>query len=177
MKIAIISDTHDNWVNIKKALDIINSQGAEALIHCGDVCAPVTLKKISEQFTNPIHLIFGNIDGEEYLMTKRVYEGEIPNVELYKNIGEFEIDGPPRLASGEAGKKVAITHYPETAKALAQSGNHDAIFYGHSHKASVEKIGNTHLVNPGNVAGIIHPASFAIWDTNTNQVRVDSLND
>jgi len=32
MKIAIVSDTHDNWSNIKKALDYIKSQDVKVLI-------------------------------------------------------------------------------------------------------------------------------------------------
>ena len=165
MKIAIISDTHDNWPNIKKVLDWIKKQGIEILIHCGDVCAPVTLKEICKQFTGQIHLVFGNVDGEEYAMTKRIYEGETPNVKLYKNIGEFEIDG----------KKIAITHYPKTAKALAKTDEYDLVFYGHNHKPWTEKIGNTHLTNPGNIANMMYKPSFATYDTKTDKLELKIL--
>ena len=165
MKIAIISDTHDNWPNITKALSFINDQGTEALIHCGDVCAPVTLKEICKRFTRPIHLVFGNVDGDEHLITKRVYEGVTPNVVLYKNIGEFELDG----------KKIAITHYPETAKALAKAGGFDLVFYGHNHKPWEEKIGSTWLVNPGNLANIFYKPSFALYDTVTDKLELKIL--
>ncbi|MCF8024533.1 MAG: metallophosphoesterase family protein, partial [Desulfobacteraceae bacterium] len=37
MKIAVLSDTHDNIRNVRKALELIAGQHVEAIIHCGDV--------------------------------------------------------------------------------------------------------------------------------------------
>ena len=39
MKIAIISDSHDNWPNILTALKFIEKRGIDLIIHCGDICS------------------------------------------------------------------------------------------------------------------------------------------
>ena len=44
MKLAIISDVHDNVWNLERVLAAISRDGAQALIMCGDFCAPFTLR-------------------------------------------------------------------------------------------------------------------------------------
>lgn len=165
MKIAIISDTHDNLVNIQKAIAWMKQNDIKVIIHCGDACAPLTLREISKAFEGPIHFVFGNVDGEEYLITKRVYAGETANISLYKNIGELELNG----------KKIAITHYPQTAQALARTGDYDLVFYGHSHEPWEEKIGKTQLVNPGTLAGLFTKATFAVYDFDNDQLTLKMI--
>ena len=167
MKIAIISDTHDNIANIKKALDYINGQKITELIHCGDVCAPITMVEIAEQFKGNINLCIGNVDGDPFRMLQRVQDGKAPNVTIHQEVGEFTIDG----------KKIAINHYPKIAKALAKTGDYDLVFYGHNHKPWVEKIGKTQLVNPGNVANIINAPTLAIYDTVTDNLELIKLDE
>ncbi len=162
MKFAVISDTHDHLPNIQKALTYIHSQGIDILIHCGDVCAPATLVEIAKQFPGTIHYIFGNVDGDPYLIMKRIYEGDAANVKPYKDIGEFEI----------AGKKVAITHYPIIAEKLAKSGDYDLVFYGHDHLKAQKKIGRTLLANPGNLADLKYPASFGLYNTSNDSLEI-----
>ena len=35
MKIAIISDTHNNWPNFKKAIEWIKKEKIKLILHCG----------------------------------------------------------------------------------------------------------------------------------------------
>ncbi len=63
MKIGIISDSHDNLPNIRKALALLKSRGAEALIHTGDIVAPFSVKEILK-FGGPVYGVFGNNNGE-----------------------------------------------------------------------------------------------------------------
>ena len=167
MKIAIISDTHDNMANIKKALDYINDQKITELIHCGDVCAPITMVEIAEQFKGNINLCIGNVDGDPFRMLQRVQDGKAANVTIHQEVGEFAIDG----------KKIAINHYPKIGEALAKTGDYDLVFYGHDHKPWVKKIGKTQLVNPGNVANIINAPTFAIYDTKTDNLELVKLDE
>jgi len=37
MKIAVVSDTHDNLSNLRKAIDWIKSQNIKLILHCGDI--------------------------------------------------------------------------------------------------------------------------------------------
>ena len=43
MKIAIISDTHDNVATFKKAVDLIKKEKIKTIIHCGDIFKPEKL--------------------------------------------------------------------------------------------------------------------------------------
>ena len=43
MKIAVMSDTHDNIWNLEDALAIIKDEKADLIIHCGDFVAPFML--------------------------------------------------------------------------------------------------------------------------------------
>ena len=162
MKIAIISDTHDNLPNFKKAVDWIKKEKIKTIIHCGDICAPGVLKEIAKKFTGKIHLVFGNVDGAQFFMTKMVYENQLPNVILYGEKGEIKAGG----------KRIAFVHLPEFARGLAFTKKYDLVFYGHTHKPWEEKIGNCRLVNPGNLANLFYKATFAVYDTKTDNLEL-----
>ena len=160
MKIAIISDSHDNLPNIYKALDYIKKQGITTLIHCGDVCAPSVMREIAQKFGGQMHLVFGNVDGDQKKM-KELAES-LSNLTIHGEQGELEIGG----------KKIGWVHYPREAEEMAQSGQYDAVFYGHDHKAWEKKIGNCMLRNPGTLAGLFAKATFAIYDTDSNSAQL-----
>jgi len=164
MKIAIISDTHDNWPNIEKFLTYINSQNIDLLIHCGDVCAPSTLEILAKKFSKPIHLCFGNVDGDQDGM-RQLANDEFENLRIYEVNGELEIEGI----------KVAFTHLPEEAKKLADQQIFDLVFHGHTHKPWEEKTGKTRVVNPGNLANMFYKPTFAIYDTKTDKLELKIL--
>ncbi|MEK7653636.1 MAG: metallophosphoesterase family protein, partial [Patescibacteria group bacterium] len=62
MKIAIISDSHDNIPNIEKFLGWAKENKIEMIIHCGDIASGETVKYLSENFKGKIHLVYGNMD-------------------------------------------------------------------------------------------------------------------
>ena len=56
---------------------------------------------------------------------------------------------------------------------MAKSGEYDAIFYGHNHLRKREKIGETWVVNPGEIcAQKTGECSFAIYDSISNEVEM-----
>jgi predicted phosphodiesterase len=62
-----------------------------------------------------------------------------------------------------------MIHYPHLARAMALTGDYDAVFCGHSHEALIEEVenirgGRTWLVNPGTIAGFGEPRSFVLGD-------------
>ncbi len=163
MLVGIFSDSHDNLVNLQKFLDYAKDNNFAALIFCGDLCAPATLKKvIIPSFTGPVHMIFGNVADRE-LLPKVV--AEFPSVRLYGDEGEFMIDE----------LNIAINHYPNEAKKLAVSGKYNFVFYGHDHKPWLQTIGQTVLANPGTLAGMFNKATFAILDTTTRELSLKIL--
>lgn len=164
MKIAIMSDTHDNLANVQKALAIINQKKADAIIHCGDICSPWILKELTAKFTGSIYLTFGNNDAEEHMLTAWTFEGG-KNAKFYKPMGELELGG----------KKIAFTHYHLFGEGLALTQKYDVVIFGHNHQGSKQKVGKTLLINSGSTCGFGQPVSFAFYDTETNQVTFESF--
>jgi putative phosphoesterase len=156
MRVAVISDIHDNIWNLEKALRGIAQAGAHVLICCGDFCAPFSLKQIAESFAGPIHVVFGNNDGDPLLLSRVAgqYGGRVTLHGLYV---ELELEG----------RQVAAIHYPEIARRIAQAGVFDLVLYGHDHKRHSEQVGHTLLANPGEVMGRWGAPTFALYDTET----------
>lgn len=163
MKIAIISDSHDNIPNLEKFLIWANENKIEMIIHCGDIAAPSMVEKIiAPKFTGPIHLVHGNVSDRDLLESICAL---IPHVTLHGDEGHLEVEGI----------KIAFCHFPEQAKELAESGGYNLVFYGHTHKPWIEKIGQTTLSNPGTLGGIFSKATFSFFDTKTNNLELKLL--
>jgi len=163
MIIAVMSDTHDHIWNLRKALEFIKEGRAEAIVHCGDFVAPFMLKEL-DKGNIPVHGVFGNNDGDQYLLTKLSLT-EFSRITLYGLTGE--------LAFGDF--KVAFTHYRAVAEGLAAGGRFDLVCFGHSHEVSVEKVGETALLNPGEVMGKDGSPGFYMVDTSTRSYERVSL--
>ena len=160
MKIAVLSDIHDNVWRLERALEGIAEAKADVLLCCGDLCAPFTLKQMAEGFDGPVHLIFGNNDGDKWLLT--TVAAKVGNVTLHDTFFESEIGG----------KKLAMVHFPAVGSALAASDEYDAVFYGHNHTQSTERQGETWLVNPGEIMGRFGRSTFAVFDTELDEIAV-----
>lgn len=176
MRVVIISDIHNNNVNLRKVLDFCEREKIETIICCGDLASLETLDFLNDNFTGEIHYTFGNMDNDQmsrHLLSTRQNNPGISNVICYKNtfiytkFGETEIDH----------KKIAFAHYPDKAKILAETGKYDFVFYGHTHKPWTEKINNCVMLNPGNVAGEFYPPTFAIWNTINDQFELKRIHD
>lgn len=178
MKIAIISDVHDNIPNLKKVLDYCNekisaSRRIEKIICCGDLASFETLEYLNENFiigsstSESIYFTFGNMD-DDYLKDYHFKDNKFRKTKIFKKEGEAEIDN----------KKIAFVHFPRIAKGLCKTGKYSIVFYGHTHKPWEETINNCKMLNPGTVAGQFYPATFAIWNTESDKfelVRIDQL--
>ena len=156
MRFAIISDTHDNLANLEKFTQWAKKENIETLIHCGDIAQAETLAYLVNNFSGPIHAVYGNMD-ESY---KEVLEQEADKhdrVTLHGDSGEIEI----------AGLKIGFIHFPEEARVLCK--DKDFVFYGHTHKPWEEKVGECRLVNPGTLAGLFNKATFAVYDSDAGK--------
>lgn len=152
MKVAVLSDIHDNiWV-LERLLDGLQ---ADALIFCGDFCAPFTLAQIAEGFYGPIHVVFGNNDGDQMLLAR--VGARFGHVTLHGQFAELDLDG----------RQVAVTHYPDIGRALARGSVYDLVCHGHSHERLMKQGARTLRLNPGEVMGRLGPSSYALYDTAT----------
>lgn len=147
MKVCILSDSHDHIPLLDEAVAQAKQQGAEAILHCGDVVAPSTLGCL-RKYGLPVHVIHGNNTGDMYSLGRLATEKN----SIFHYYG---MDAGIELA----GRRIFIVHYPHYANALAATGDWDLVCCGHSHKVSIEEKRNcvggiTHLVNPGTVGGV-----------------------
>ncbi len=157
MKIAIFSDIHDNIWKLSTALEKV--QNTDALICCGDLCAPFVINQLAEEFEGQIHIVFGNNDGDTFRITKNARQYEY--VTLHGEFGELEL--------GE--KHIAVTHFPRIARPLADSGVYDLVCYGHDHQYHISRKERTTLINPGEIMGRFGSSTFAIYDAAPSEVE------
>lgn len=160
MQVAILSDVHDNIWKLAEVLEDARSCGVQAALFCGDLCAPFTLKQIGEGIPGPVHVVLGNNDGDVLLLS-RVANG-LDNVTLHGPFAMLELGG----------RRIAVNHYPPLARDQALSGRYDLVCYGHDHEANVERVGETLLVDPGEVMGRLGPSTYALYDTATGQAEL-----
>lgn len=169
MKYAILSDSHDNYYNVSKAIELIKKEGITQAVHLGDFCAPPVFEILSQEKTIKWVCVWGNVDGARALTILRYAKAE--NLEFCpESFRELEI---------ENGKKIFLTHFPLLAQNAAKSGDYIAAFYGDNHLKSSEVLSNgTLLANPGEVAGTrTGQPSFGIWDSETNKFEIIDLKD
>lgn len=162
-KIAIVSDSHDQIANLTRALEAAQAIGAEVLLHCGDLCAPFMLNLLGERFAGPVHVVFGNNDGDGRLLQS--IASKHSQITLHGIYAELEV----------ATRRIAVIHYPEPARRIAQSGQFDLVCYGHDHAKLLEMVGKGWLLNPGELLGLKGTASWAIYDTETSVARIELL--
>lgn len=159
MLIGVMSDTHDNLVYTKKAIELFNNKNVQHVIHAGDYTSPFTLKLFKElkcSFTG----VFGNNDGDKILLLERS-EGNIhyqPYILTLNN------------------KKIIIMHEHYIVNALADSGHFDIIIYGHTHIPDIRKINKTLIINPGEVGTWLYGThTVAIADINKMEAEIMEL--
>ena len=168
MNLAILSDIHDNVWNLKKALAIPELQQTDTLLFCGDLCAPFIIHLMGQGYPKPIHMVLGNNDGDVAAI--------IANL---NNYAHMQLHG--EYFRGElGGKTIAMNHYPDKARKLAELGIYDIVCYGHNHTLHKEKIGATLLLNPGTLMGYhggrLEDAPSTFMVVNTEQMQTEVFN-
>jgi uncharacterized protein len=164
MRIAIVSDSHDDESNVKKAIRIIRNEKIVEVFHLGDFVAPPVLK-LFQGFK--ITGVFGNNDGYKFGLIKMFNE---INGEILGDFGKVEIGG----------LKIALYHgeYREISEALAKSGDYDVVFCGHFHKSEISRFGNTLLLSPGSLHDTFKKdtsPTFGIFDTKDMSFEIISI--
>ena len=178
MRIGIISDTHDDIDNVRKAIDVFNHENVRYVIHAGDYVFPGVVMEFKRLDANLIGVL-GNNDGERVLLLKSFLE---VGGELKGEMGEMTIDD----------LKIGIYHgtSPEIKKQLAVSGRYDILVCGHTHKVEptnlaegiLAKGGPTLILNPGtshrkadSIAGAFLEGGLIILNTESESYRFVSL--
>ncbi|HHE36639.1 MAG TPA: YfcE family phosphodiesterase [Candidatus Woesearchaeota archaeon] len=134
MVIGIISDTHDNIPNIKRAVELFKKHSVEFIIHAGDIISPATIKYFKG--LNP-KFVFGNCDGDRAKIDEKV--GEIGGVH-YGRVMELRIKG----------KSIGVFHGDDILinDKMLRKG-YDYFIHGHTHIPEDKQVNKTRVLCPG----------------------------
>lgn len=129
MKLAIISDIHDNAHNLVMALDQIKDYNVEKIIFLWDFCG-AAIAWILCKAPKEVIAIRWNNDWDKTLITKFSLQ-EWSNLKVgFDVFDNIEIDN----------RKIFLSHYPTLANPIAKSWDFDAVFYWHNHLKKKELI-------------------------------------
>ncbi|MGE0064926.1 MAG: metallophosphoesterase [Methanobacteriales archaeon] len=148
--IGIMADSHDNLPVIREAVDLLNHDRVDMVLHAGDLISPFTAKEFNE-LKMPFEAIFGNNDGE-----KDGLRAAYSNICDLKEFKVLKVDGV----------SIAMIHghQEELVECLASCGKYDVVIRGHSHQNNVEEKGSL-LIDPGELCGYVSgKKTFRILD-------------
>lgn len=168
MKIAAVSDTHSNFKNTRKAVEILNNYNLREVFHCGDWDSPQALDAF-KGLNFPIQGVLGNCDSylenykEKLVLSGKIYIQQSP------------------LTLDLEGRQIAVTHGDNEflLQELIESQKFDLVLTGHTHEAEVGKQGKTRIINPGPVLGYgggpfrkKSTASLAVYDFDKDKTAI-----
>jgi putative phosphoesterase len=159
MLVAVMSDSHDNIWNLRKAVEIIKVSQAGLIIHCGDFIAPFMLKEL-DTAAIPVQGVFGNNDGDQHMLTKMSLT-ILKNVSLQGLVGQINVEG----------FSIGFTHYARMGEGLVSAGACQLVCFGHSHEHEIRRIENVTLLNPGEVMGKDGFPGFCFVDTDSGKIE------
>ena len=160
MRAALLSDIHDHETHLLLALEAARAEGCAHLLFMGDMAGLGTFRTLLDAWEHPIDLVFGN--NEYQLGEFRKMAAASRHATLHGDSADIKLDT----------RRLFFTHFPWDAQTAAESGLYDAVFYGHTHAAEIRWLGNTLIVNPGEIYGRQSTPGLGIYDTETNTARL-----
>lgn len=151
----VVSDTHGDVPNTKKAVRLLASRPVQLVVHCGDIGSP----DIPPLFVPwPTHFVLGNVDGSGAQLRPAIEEA---GHTLHGRFGT--------LVAG--GRRIALIHGDDSMRFhdAVTSGQWDLVCCGHTHQAHWQLDLRTLVLNPGAVhCG--YPSSVALVDLSSLEV-------
>jgi putative phosphoesterase len=162
--IGIISDTHDKIPFIIKAVERLNAEKVDLVLHCGDYCAPFAASSF-KNLTAKMIGVYGNNDAEKELLRNAFLS---IGKEVKGNFAKLNING----------FKIAMLHgeNKELLDTIIECSLFNLVVYGHTHKVDVNEFGKTLVINPGEVCGYLTgESSLALFHIETKKVNIIKL--
>jgi len=125
MKIGIMSDTHKKIGRAKKVIDLLVENGAEYILHAGDIVKEEVLEYLEEKI--PYTAVFGNNDYHLYPL--------INKYNLHYEPFKFKLDN----------HTFKLMHYPTKMFPL----DTQIVVYGHTHDEDITFNGRNLILNSG----------------------------
>jgi len=149
MKIGILSDTHSKVKKAKEALDMLIENGAEFIIHAGDVCEVETLDLLKNC-------------GKRYVV---VYGNNDAHLVQYHN--EYNLVQEPYYF------KLAETTFKLMHLPFYMTPDTEVVIFGHTHEFHTEFVKGTLFLNPGEACARNKPISeCAMLEVKTKKFKL-----
>jgi hypothetical protein len=163
MKLGVLSDTHEDVGNLEVALAAYRAEEIIQVIHCGDMTTAATARSL-EGFE--VVYVDGNMDQglPEIYRTLRDLSSHSVVLPTYEGVIE--------------GVSIGVTHgdNENELRRLVDSGKHQYVFYGHTHRRRDEMHGSTRIYNPGALGGLqFETRSYSILDLDTGEITLIEL--
>ena len=162
MLIGLLSDSHANTLRLENAVSLLIQQGAETIVHCGDI-GPVDHVAILAGAGVGAYLVAGNMDR---------YPAELAQ-EAHARGVDFAVDFL-EVPIGDARGLIAMHgHNDQLLREFVSGGQFPYICHGHTHRTADKTYGPVRVICPGALA---HPRSpehptVAILDTDSDTVQ------
>lgn len=162
MRIALLSDTHNNWNALDTVVESPPARDCDVAFFAGDLTRPKGVLKLAE-FPGPVHMVVGNMDSKIDAIWAEaddtdnvIYHGEVCDID-------------------RSGVRIFMYHHPEKVEMEARESTYDLCVHGHLHEFRHETKGDTHLINPGALTRRSSQPEWAIFDTETESVERHSV--
>jgi uncharacterized protein len=150
LKVAVLSDSHNKVDLTKEAIDFLKSQGAQYLVHAGDLCLRENLELLKES-TLPYVCVYGNNDSS-----------------LVRLSNEYKIENEPYFFKIED-IKFKLMHLP-----FYLNADSDVVIFGHTHIFESEYKEGTLFLNPGEICAREKPLSECVLlEINPNEYIIN----
>jgi len=138
MKIGILSDTHTKITKAKDNLELLIKNGAEFIVHAGDVCEHETLELLKNCKKRYV-VVYGNNDSH-----------------LVKYHNDYNLVQEPHYF------KLANTTFKLMHLPFYMTGDTEVVIFGHTHEFHSEVINETLFLNPGESCARNKPISECV---------------
>ena len=135
MVIGILSDSHDKIPALQAAIKVLLANGAQMLIHCGDLGGEQAIDCLAG---HDAAFVWGNCDWDRRGLDE--YARSV-GVRCLGTGGCLDLDG----------KRVCVTHgdEPPTIQRLLADPETNYLLMGHTHQRRDERVGHVRVINPG----------------------------
>ncbi len=165
MKIAVISDIHENYHNLLLFLDRIKGEGIGHILFLGDFIN-AGIARVLARSGYPVFAVWGNNDGDRTAILTECLHKESGMKISKECYGDITIEN----------RRIFLSHYPDLVQIASSSGLFDAVFFGHSHQEFLDSSETCVVMNPGEIsAHKFGNASFGIYDTASNSAVLYQL--
>lgn len=157
----LMADTHDNIHLIDRAVKRLNEREVELILHAGDYISPFTIPHFKGLKARMIG-VYGNNEAERALLKRRFEE---VGIEIRGFFAEVRARG----------LRIALFHghEAELLNSLIDTGAYDVVIHGHTHRAETRQIGETLVINPGEVCAYLTGRStITLLETETMECQI-----